>query len=100
MIEYECIIRAQQRIVEAWGEQGKRVIEACHWATPFNDSFDEFIPICTPCGGNWAGLLLSGISELWPGVFDAIPENMGSRAFFVLLDVLKLCGVEIEEEYE
>ena len=88
---------ACERIALSWGKQGNQVIEACRKATPFNDTFEGFLKHCTACGGNWGGLLLTGISELWPEVFDAIPDNMGCNSFLKLIDVLILCGVEIED---
>ena len=38
MITYEMIIDAQTRLVQDWGEQGKRVIETCAKEKPFGNS--------------------------------------------------------------
>lgn len=94
MIDYEEIIKSQRVIVEAWGENGKRVIEACLHATPFNGSFDKFLSHCTCCGGNWGGMLLSGINAVASEVWDAIPEELGFNAFGAICAVLVLIGVD------
>lgn len=94
MITYDFIIDAQNILVECWEEQGKRVIEACSRVTPFNGTFDEFLKHCSACGGNWGGMLLTGIKKLYPEVWDAIPEEMGYNAFGCICNVLILCGID------
>jgi len=29
-------------------------------------TYKEFLEHCTPCGGNWIDMLLTGCRELWP----------------------------------
>ena len=58
----------------------------------------QFIDNCTACGGNWGGMLLTGINKLWPNVWEAIPDEMGLQAWGCLCSVLVLCGVETSEE--
>ena len=94
MISYDDIIATQTCLVENWGEDGKAVIVQCLHETPFNNSLDEFLKHCTACGGNWGGMLLSGIRELWPKVYDAIPDDMGVFAFSNICNLLILLGVE------
>ena len=79
---------------EHWGAEVANNVgfAAAHYA-PFNDSFDAFLTHCVACGGNWGGMLLSGIRELFPKVWDAIPDDMGHDPFFCLIKVLRLCGV-------
>lgn len=98
MISYDYIIEAQKFLVENWGEAGKRVIEETHSITPFNDSFKAFLPYCTACGGNWGGMLLSGIKKLYPKVFIAIPDNMGVHAWQAIIYTLILCGIDTSED--
>ena len=97
MITYEDIIQAQETVVECWGEDGKKIIEAAHSIIPFNDGFKKFLTYCTPCGGNWGGMLLSGIKELFPTVWDAIPNDMGVIACAGICNTLILCGVDTSE---
>ena len=91
---YEQIIEAQSFLAEHWGENGKIVIVEAQKATKGNITFKSFLEHCTPCGGNWGGMILSGIRELWPNVWDAIPDDMGCFAFPCLIYTLILCGVD------
>lgn len=97
MITYEMIKTAQESIANHWREDGKKVIEEAAKVNPFNNSFKEFLQFCTACGGNWGGMLLTGIRELWPAVYDAIPDDMGCFAFECIADILILCGVDTTE---
>ena len=97
-ITYEMIIEAQELLVKYWGDSGKRVIEACAKQTPFNNTIKEFLSHCTACGGNWGGMLLTGIRELWPDEWEAIPDDMGCFAWACLCQTLTLCGVQPDVE--
>ena len=94
MIKYEYIIDAQNTLVEHWGEDGKKVVEACFRTTPLNIPFSTFLKSCSACGGNWGGMLLTGIKKLCPEVYDAIPNDMGAFAWGCLCNTLLLCGVD------
>ena len=83
-------------LLECWGEEADPVIEACYdHAKPM--SLDEFKTHCTCCGGNWCAMLLSGINDLYPEVYDAIPDDMGRHSFECILCVMLLLGVIFEE---
>lgn len=97
-ITYEMIIKAQETLVKFWGDSGKRVVEACARQTPFNNTTKEFLYHCTASGGDWGPMLLSGILELWPEVWDAIPCDMGCFAWTCLCQTLTLCGVQPDVE--
>lgn len=84
MILNTDIEAARKAIIENWGDDGNIVLQEISSSVPFNGPIKDFLDHCTPCGGNWGGMLLTGIRELWPNVWNAIPENMG----FVLLNVL------------
>lgn len=94
MIQYNDIIKAQQNLVEHWGEAGERVIEECAEATPYNNAFDKFLNECVACGGNWGGLLLTGVKRLYPEVWDAIPDDMGTFATSDICSMLTLLGID------
>lgn len=94
MITYDDIIESQNTLIENWGEDGKRVIAEALHERPFNNSFTRFLSMCDACGGNWGAMLLSGIKDLFPRVYSAIPDHMGNRAFVCLCSVLILCGVD------
>lgn len=53
----------------------------------------DFLSHCTACGGNWGGMLLTGIKELWPEVWNAIPDDMGMFAWRCLCDTITILGV-------
>lgn len=97
MITYEMIQEAQTQIVEEWGEAGKRVIEEAANVVPFNGNSKQFLDHCTACGGNWGGMLLTGIHALYPTVWEAIPDDMGIFAWACICSVLILCGVDTSE---
>lgn len=94
MITYEMIINAQKNLVEYWGEDGKKVIEECAKAVPFNGNVETFLKHCTCYGGNWGGMFLSGIKKLYPNVWEAIPDDMGTFAWGGVCNTLILCGVD------
>ena len=94
MVEYKDIIEAQEYLVKNWEEDGKKVILACFHANPFNDTFGSFLNECTACGGNWGGMLLTGIRKLWPEVYESIPDDMGVFSWACLCYTLLLCGVD------
>ena len=56
----------------------------------------EFLTHFTAWGGKWGGMLLTGIKELYPRVWEAIPDNMGNFAWACICDTLVLLGVEME----
>jgi len=94
MTNYTNIIDAQNHLVEKWGDDGKKVIVACLHEKPFNDTFSNFLSHCVACGGNWGGMILSGIKALYPKTWEVIPDNMGVFAFSCLCNVLILLGVD------
>ena len=97
MITYEMIKEAQESIVNHWEEDGKKVIEEIARVNPFNNSLKEFLQFCMTCGGNWGGMLLTGVQHFWPTVYDAIPDNMGHHAFECIISTLILCGGDTTE---
>ena len=97
MITYDMIIDAQNYLVENWGEDGKKVIEATHTVNPFNGNTKAFLDHCTACGGNWGGMFLTGIKKLYPNVHKAIPDDMGAFAFICIAMTMRLCGVDTSE---
>ena len=85
---------SKRYILLQWGEDGKKVLEAIARQDIKAMSGDEFMSHCTACGGNWGGMFLTGIRALYPGVYEAIPEQMGKNAFFVICAVLDLLQVD------
>ena len=94
MITAKMIIDAHTDILECWGEEGKKVIEECAKVTPFNGATKQFLEHCTACGGNWGGMFLTGIRELFPNVYNVIPDDMGVFAWQAICNTLILCGVD------
>ena len=94
MISYEIIEGAQNTLINLWGEDGKKVIAACFNSNAKEMTADEFLDHCIACGGNWGGMFLSGIERLYPAVYEAIPDQMGSRAILGILAVLTLCKID------
>lgn len=91
-------MNAESIILTHWGEDGEQVVNACKSCTTIPMSFDEFLTHCTACGGNWGGMLLTGIHALYPTVWDAIPVDMGCFAWTCITSVLELLGIEIPKD--
>lgn len=98
MITYEMLQNAQSDLVTAWKEDGKKVIETCAKFAPLNMTSKEFLNHCTAFGGNWGGMLLSGLQKLRPEVWEAIPDNMGCFAWQGICATLILCGVDTSDK--
>lgn len=97
MINYKDIIDAQEMLVKHWGIHGEQVIAETVRTERKPMTFNQFLDNCTACGGNWNGMLLTGIDKLWPNVGNAIPDKMGVQAWGCLCSVLMLCGVDTSE---
>lgn len=78
-------------VANQWGNYILAVIDRQH-TTPM--TIDEFLTHCTACGGNWGGMLLSGIQALYPEVYDAIPTQMGLFAFACICYTLELLNIK------
>lgn len=91
MTFYEAI----QQVKENWGDNVLAVVCLVN-KTPM--TFKEFLTHCTACGGNWGGMLLSGVHELYPEVWDIIPDDMGWNPFNTICALLVLLGVDFSEE--
>ena len=78
-----------------WGDEVIRVAES---ETKREMTFDEFLDECTACGGNWGGMLLSGVKKLYPRTWDAIPDDMGVFAFTTICNLLNVLGIDTRKE--
>lgn len=38
-------------------------------------TLDTFMNHCTACGGNWTAMLMTGIKEVAPEVYDQMPDR-------------------------
>lgn len=95
MISAKDYADALHTVEKEWGEEVVRM--AC-LANKKPMGFDEFLNECTACGGNWGGMLLTGIDKLWPDVWCAIPDYMGIHAFTTICNLLILLGVDTSGE--
>ena len=80
-------------------EEADKVIALC-LNNPIDLPMNKFLESCTACGGNWGGMLLSGIHRLRPEVWEAIPDVLGGdgmEAFACICEVLYLLKVKGEE---
>lgn len=84
-------------IIASWKNDGVNVVEECGKIAPLNLTFKEFLGHCTACGGDWGQMFLTGIKELAPRVYDAIPNDMGIFSFITIVSTLNLMGVETSE---
>lgn len=88
---------SKRYILIQWKEDGQKVLDAIARQNIKAMSGDEFLSHCTACGGNWGGMFLTGIKALYPEVYEAIPDQMGKNAFFVICAVLDLLQVDFSE---
>ena len=82
-------------VVANWGDAGIKIVEliSTKYANNPHMELDEFLNHCIACGGNWGGMLLSGIKDLFPDVWELIPEDMGIFALSVICDRLRLLNI-------
>ena len=90
-------IEAIQLVKERWGDDILTLVCLTN-KTPM--TFKDFLTYCYPCGGDWGAMLLSGVHELYPEVWDAIPDDMGWNPFNTICALLVLLGVNLDEEEE
>lgn len=97
MLAVEELEKAYERVKTEWG---MAVLREVYYADCEPMTAEEFLKHCTACGGNWGGMLLSGIKELYPLVYDEIPEHLGSdgiQAFETTVALLQLLKVDTSE---
>lgn len=94
MISGKDYVNAIKVVKENWGDDF--LMKAC-LAEKTTMTFDQYLNSCTACGGNWGGMLLTGIKSMWPELWDAIPEDMGANAFITICHLLILLGVDTSE---
>lgn len=97
MYTYEDIKESQNTLIENWGEAGEKIVAECWRQRHFDGHFKKFLSFCTACGGNWGGMLLSGIKELYEEIYNLIPDNMGNKAMSCVLAILVLLNVDCSE---
>ena len=97
---YDEINEAREALLRWWGDDGKKVIVAAFNADTRKMTMKEFLDNCVACGGNWGGMLLSGLKRLYPTVWDAVPNDMGDYAWACICYTLLLCGVNTKDESE
>lgn len=94
MIKSEDFKKAIEYVSEQWGAE---VVDLALNTETQKMTSKEFLSHCVACGGDWGGMLLSGIKALYPQVWDAIPDDMGVFAFSVICNLLMLLGVDTSE---
>ena len=96
MMTYTEMMEMYQMLRDNWGEE---VVIAIHNAPKQTGmKFDSFLKHCYACGGNWGGMLLTGVQHFWPEVYDAIPDNMGPHAWECICITIRLLGVDTSSE--
>ena len=93
-MDYADIVYYMSLLSKEWGKDGEKVVEQCFHADTEEMSCDKFLNNCSACGGNWGGMLLTGIRRLYPMVWEAIPEDMGHNAWNCIIATLKLLKID------
>lgn len=79
-----------------WGDE---VANEILIADKYPMTFEQFLSQhCYATGGDWGKMLLTGIEKLWPHVYDAIPEYMGTHCFETIVCTISCLGVWIPED--
>lgn len=60
-------------------------------------NFKNFLSYCSPCGGDWGQMVLTGIKRLYPTIYEMIPEDMGIFAFTSLIELLNVLNIDTYE---
>ena len=97
MITYTNIENAKDLLIDEWGADGVKVIQATKKIQKFNGTFNEFLDNCVACGGNFTGMYLTGLEKLYPSVVEAIPDRLGKNSFYCICAIMTLCGIDIDE---
>ena len=84
-------------LVALWGDNADAVINAILTTNAPTMDGKDFLTHCTACGGNWGAMLLTGIKELYPAVYDAIPDDMGKHSYYAICTVLELLNIIFKE---
>lgn len=93
-MDYADIVYYMSLLAKKWGKAGEKVVEECFKADTKEMSCNEFLNNCSACGGNWGGMLLTGVEHLYPKVWDAIPDDMGHNAWNCIIATLKLLKID------
>ena len=97
MRNYDEIKASMERLETDWGDVGKSIVIMC-LDDPLNMESWEFLQHCTACGGNRGGMFLTGVKDLRPEIWEAIPDDMGVHAWACICSLLTLLNVNFEEE--
>ena len=87
----------EEFLIANWKENGVAIVMYIDTLNPTPMTMKAFLTHCTTCGGNWSGMLLTGIKELYPTIWNLIPDNMGIFSFNCLSIVLNLLNITPEE---
>lgn len=94
-MDYTEIVYYMSLLAKEWGIDGEKVVAECFKADTKEMNCDEFVKYCSACGGNWGGMLLTGVKRLYPEVWNAIPNEMGHNAWGCIIATLKLLKIKI-----
>lgn len=94
---------ATNTLCREWGrEVAMNVIDKAIREPLDNMTMHDFVKNhCIACGGDWGAMILTGIKDLSPATYEAIPEKMGSngfKAFSNLITLLYFLGVDTDSE--
>lgn len=84
-------------IIAVWGEAGANIVDIAG-SRNLDMKMSKFLAHCTPCGVDWGGLLLSGLKEVAPDIWDAIPDDMGILAFQGICHTMHMIGIHTESD--
>ena len=85
-------LKELELIEDNWGEKTLDIIFDNR--NKFDGDFDDFLDNCIACGGDWNGMILSGLQKLFPEVYEAIPNDMGVNSWDCLCATINLLGIK------
>lgn len=94
MITEEYRRDAYDNLFQNWTAEAPDIMNEVRHSQQFDGTLSEFLKHCTACGGNWGGMLLTGVQELYPRIYELIPDDMGVFPFSTICSLLVLLGVD------
>ena len=89
-------LNSEETLCALWGIDGYAILKYIDTIETPAMTYDEFTPHCIACGGNWGGMLLTGIKALYPTVWKMIPNDMGIFAWTAICETLTVLNIKGE----
>lgn len=97
MMTISEINEARKILTECWGvDKADEIFAMCYNAVKLPLTVDKFLSFCVSHGGDLNNMLLSGVRNLYPEIYAAVPDKLGknsTESFASVCNLLILLGV-------